>query len=61
MLKAIWVDQKDEELLAQAMVWYCDYYENYRDPFRKASPEKTQDLYRVRELANRIKRGAICR
>jgi len=57
MLKAIWVDEQDEAVLAHAL----NEYSNIMEKLNKEWPDYTPSEYmlRLRTLYNRIKRGRI--
>lgn len=52
MLKAIWVSEQDEAILGEALWWYQEYMEGTTPVNGDCS-----ELYKVRELSNRVNRG----
>ena len=52
MLKAIWINEEDEDILCEAMLWYQEYIEGTTPVNGDCTT-----LYNVRELSNRLNRG----
>ena len=57
MLKAIWVDEKDEEILAHALNNYSNTMEKIDREWPGHTP--TEYMLSLRTLYNRIKRGRV--
>ena len=57
MLKAIWVDEKDEAILAHALNHYSNTMEKVNSEWPGYTP--TEYMLSLRTLYNRIKRGRI--